>query len=137
MTTFYDEITVTPRNQDQNSAKSGGAGGGSGRLPGSSYYGGWGGGGGGGGGGAGGEKKPGSGGSLPIWEWLKSGSEKASGVMGPVGYGMDAYNMMAAPQRQAMEEAKAGSMAGYQKNQSAAWQSPEYMAWAQKLWGGA
>jgi hypothetical protein len=137
MTTFYDEITVTPANQDTGAGKSGGSGGGSGRLPGSSYYGGGGGSGGGGGGGAGGAKKPGSGGSLPIWEWLKSGGEKVGGAMGGVGMGMDAYNMMAAPQQRAMEEAKAGSMAGYQKNQSTAWQSPEYMAWAQKLWGGA
>ena len=132
---FYDEIEV--RAQDPGSSKLGGGGGGGGsNLPGS-YTGGSGGGGGIEGGGAGGPtERDKSGGSLPIWEWLKSGSEKVGGVMGPVGLGMDAASIVGAPQQQAMAEAKAGSMAGYQKNQQAAWQSPEYLAWAQQIWGG-
>ncbi len=67
-------------------------------------------------------------------KFLGSGVGKA---MGPVGFGMDAASMAMAPQQQAMAAAKAGSMAGHQKNQALAWQSPEYQEWARQLWGGA
>jgi len=119
MPTFYEDIEVTA--EDPESSKNGGLGGGTGRLP---------------GGGGMGEGGGGGGGSLPIWDWMKSGAEKAGGVMGPVGMGMDAFSMAAAPQQQAMQEAKAGSMAGHRRQQDIAWQSPEYAAWAQQLWGG-
>ena len=80
---------------------------------------------------------PGAGGGIPpIWDWMKKGADKVGGVMGPVGLGMDAFSMAAAPQQQAMEEAKAGSMMGHQQMQQQAWQSPEYQAWAKQLWGG-
>ena len=131
---FYGEIDVNA--QDPDSGKMGGGGGGGGsNLPGGGY-GGWGGGGGGGGGGGAGGADPGSGGSLPIWDWMKKGGEKVGGAMGGVGMGMDAFNMAAAPQQQAMAEAKAGSQAAHQKNQAIAWQSPEYQMWAKQLWGG-
>jgi len=126
---FRDAIDVTA---DDPGKMGGGGGGGGSSLPGG--YGGWGGGGGGGGGGAGGPtERDQSGGSLPIWDWMKKG---AGAMGGPVGMGMDAFNMAAAPQQQVMEEAKAGSMAGHAKNQAVAWQSPEYQMWAQQIWGG-
>jgi hypothetical protein len=79
---------------------------------------------------------PGSGGGLPPWLDKIFGSEGAGKFMGPAAFGMDAFNMMNAPQQQAMQEAKAGSMAGHQRQQDIAWQSPEYAAWAKQLWGG-
>ena len=115
---FEDEIEVTA----EAPGKLGGSPGGTGGMPG---------GGGGGGGGAGG-----GGGLPPIWDWMKTGADKVGGVMGPVGMGMDAFSMLGDPQRQAMEEAKAGSMAAHERNQQTAWQSPEYLAWAQQIWGG-
>lgn len=132
---FYGEIDVNA--QDQN-PKMGGAGAGGGGGQGSQLPGSYTGGAGippGVGGGAGGAD-PTSAGSLPIFEWLKSGADKAGGVMGPVGMGMDAFSMAAAPQQQAIAEAKAGSMAAHQRTQEAAWQSPEYMEWARQIWGG-
>ncbi len=124
-----DVVAEDPGTDEGTAKLGGGGGGGTGNLPGSYTGGGL--------GGAGGPGGPRVGGGLPFLDWIKKASEKAGGVMGPAGQGMDALNMLGAPQQQAMATAEAGSRRGHERNQDLAWQSPEYQEWARQLWGGA
>lgn len=62
--------------------------------------------------------------------------DKLKSAAGPASLGIDAYSLLMGPQQAANQEAQARSQGAVANRQQAAWQSPEYLAWANRYWGG-